>query len=237
MTDEDPLDSANRLGYWSAVLTAVLAAAFFGAGLFGSSYTEGIEYPYVLTTIRPLDYALWVPAFLLALTVVVLLACIHRRAPAGKKVFSQIALSFAVIYAALTVSDFFIQWTVVLPSILDGEPGGLAVFSIYNPHGIPIAIETLGYIMLNTALLFLAGVFGGRSRSERSLRWLFVLGFVFVVGAFGALTLTGNPIVVFELVAITVDVPILIAAGALLGLSFGRARVNGQETAHQKVTY
>jgi len=150
----------NRLGFWSAILTAFFAAVFLGMGLFGSSYTEGIKYPYVLTAIRSIDYNLWYPAFLLALAVVVLLVCVHRQTSEEKKVFSQIALCFAVIYATLTVSDFFIQWTVVLPSIVNNETADLSLFSIYNPHGIPIAIESLGYLMMNTSLLFLAPVFG-----------------------------------------------------------------------------
>ena len=201
----------------------VFAAGFFGVGLFGSSYTEGTKYPYILTTIRPLDYAVWGPAFMLALALVVLVSCIHSQAPEDKKVFSQVALSFVVIYAAMTTTDFFIQWTVILPSIINNETAGLALFSIYNPRGIPIAIESLGYLVLNTALLFLVPVIGGRSRLERAVRWLFVIGFVLVVGSFGALTLAGFPIVVFEVVAVTIDVAILIVSGVLLGLRFKRA--------------
>ena len=220
------LIEANRLGYWSAILTVVFAVAFLGIGFFGSSYTEGIlKYPYVLTVIRPIDYAVWYPAFFLALTLVVLTACIHRQTPIDEKVFSLIALSFAVIYAALTVSDFFIQWTVVLPSILSNETADLSLFSIYNPHGFPIAIESLGYLMLNTSLLFLAVVFGGKSRIERAIRLFFVVGFVLVVGSFGVLSLASYPIVVFEVVAITINVVVLIASGILLSIFFERKRM------------
>ena len=218
-----PSTSVNRLGYWSAVLTAVFAASFLGIGFFGSSYTESIKYPYVLTTIRPLDYAVWYPAFFLALAVVVLIACVHLQTPSDKRAFSLVALSFAIIYAGLTVSDFFLQWTMVLPSILSNETAELSLFSIYNPHGFPIAIESLGYLLLNTALLFLAVVFGGRSRVERAIRWFFVVGFVLIMGSFGALSLAGNPIVVFEVVAVTVNVVVLIASGVLLSIFFKRA--------------
>jgi hypothetical protein len=99
----------------------------------------------------------------------------------------------------------------------------LSLFSIYNPHGIPIAIESLGYLLLDTALLFLAAVFGGRNRIEHSLRWIFGVGFVLTVASFGALSLTGSPIVVFEVVAVTINVAILIAAGVLMSLLFRNA--------------
>jgi uncharacterized membrane protein YgdD (TMEM256/DUF423 family) len=217
------VNSTNRLGFWSAILTAVFAAAFLGVGFFGSSYTEGIKYPYVLTAIRPLDYVVWYPAVFLALAFLVLLVCINRDTPDDKKVFSQIALSFALVYTGLTVSDFFIQWTVVLPSILSNETSGLSLLSIYNPHGVPIAVESLGYLMMDAALLFLAAVFVGGSRLERAIRWLFVTGSVLAVGSFSALSLSGYPIVVFEVVAIVINVTVLIPSGALLSLFFKRA--------------
>lgn len=218
------MNSTSRLGFWSAILTAALAAAFFGLGIFASSYTEGIKYPYVLSTIRPIDYVLWWPAFLLAPVFVVLLACIHRQAPHDKKVFSQIGLSFAVIYAGLVLSDFFIQWTVVLPSVLSNETDRLSLFSLCNPHGLFVTLESLGYLMMNAALLFLAAVLDGRNRLERAIRWLFIIGFVLAVGSFSALSLAGYPIVVFEVVAVGINVTVLIVSGVLLSLFFKRAR-------------
>jgi uncharacterized membrane protein YgdD (TMEM256/DUF423 family) len=216
------LISATRLGFWSATLTAVLAAVFFGVGIFGSSSTESIQYPYVLSTIRPIDYGVWIPGFLIAPILVVLIACIHFQAPANKKIFSQIGLSFALIYAGIITADYFIQLTVILPSILSNETEGLALFSMYNPHGLLVALESLGYLMMNTALLVIAAVFAGRSRVERAIRWLFVIGFVLAVGSFSVITLAGYQIVYFEIAIITINVIVLIASGALLSLFFKR---------------
>ena len=214
--------SATRLGFWSATLTAVLAAVFFGVGIFGSSSTELIQYPYVLSTIRPIDYGVWIPGFLIAPILVVLIACIHFQAPANKKIFSQIGLSFALIYAGIITADYFIQLTVILPSILNNETEGLALFSMYNPHGLLVALESLGYLMMNTGLLVIAAVFDGRSRVERAIRWLFVIGFVLAVGSFSVITLAGYEMVNFEIAIITINVIVLIASGALLSLFFKR---------------
>jgi hypothetical protein len=211
-----------KLGFWSAILTAVFAAVFFAVGMFGSSYTEHIQAPYVVSTIRLVDYAVWVPGFLLAFIFVVLVACIHRLAPHDKKVFSQIGLSFTVIYAGLIVADYFLQWTVILSSIVSNETETLSLFSMYNPHGIFIALESLGYLMMNVAFLFLAAVFSGPSRLHRAIRWLFITSFTLAVGSFTVLTLAGYPIVVFEVVIITIIVVVLIVAGALLSLLFKR---------------
>jgi hypothetical protein len=99
------------------------------------------------------------PAFLLAPTFVVLVACIHYHAADDRKVFSQIALSFALVYAAVITTDYFIQWTVVEPSILSGETAGLALFTQYNPHGLVVSLESLAYLVMNGAFVFAAAVF------------------------------------------------------------------------------
>ena len=200
----------------------MLAAVFFGVGIFGSSSTEGIQYPYVLSTIRPIDYAVWIPGFLIAPIFVMLIACIHVQAPADKKIFGQIGLSFALIYAGIITADYFIQLTVILPSILSNETEGLALFSMHNPHGLLVALESLGYLMMNTALLAISAVFAGRSRVERVIRWLFVISFVLAVGSFSVITLAGYEIVYFEIAIITINVIVLIASGALLSLFFKR---------------
>jgi len=105
------------------------------------------------------------PAFLLAPTFVVLVACIHSYAADDRKVFSQIALSFAVVYAAVITTDYFIQWTVVEPSILGRETAGLALFTQYNPHGLVVSLGSLAYLMMNGAFFFAAAVFAGEGLS------------------------------------------------------------------------
>jgi hypothetical protein len=110
------------------------------------------------------------PAFLVAPTFVVLVACIRYYAADDKKLFSQIGLSFAVVYAAVIMIDYFIQWIVIEPSILSGETAGLALFTQYNPHGILVALESLGYLAMNGALLYVAAVFArGKTRARATM--------------------------------------------------------------------
>ena len=79
----------------------------------------------------------------------------------GKKVFSRIGMSFAMIYAAIIMVDYFVQLAVVVPSLQSGETAGLSLFTQYNPHGIFITFEALGYPMMSVAFLFAAPVFAG----------------------------------------------------------------------------
>jgi len=225
--------NANRLGFWSAVLTAVMAVAFFAVGFV--SPVRYISYPYVDVASSTcgglqvvscefilMDYIWLYPAFLLAPTFVVLMVCIHYYAPVDRKIFSQIGLSFALIYAAVITTDYFIQWTVVQPSMLSGETEGLSLFTQYNPHGIFIALEGLGYLMMSMAFLSGAPIFAG-GRLEHAIRWLFVTSFVLAVGSFVGLSLLRYDVVTFEVTIIMINCTVLIVSGALLSVLFRRA--------------
>ncbi|MDD1774718.1 MAG: DUF677 domain-containing protein, partial [Methanobacterium sp.] len=132
----------NRIGLWAAIFTAVLAAAFIMMGMFGSSSWDSFPgmVNYVWSYIKAIDYVLFIPAFLLAPVFVVLMACIHYYTTHDKKIFSLIGLGFALIYATVITSDYFILWTVTLPSIVRGETLGISLLSMYNPHGIFVAL-------------------------------------------------------------------------------------------------
>lgn len=129
------------------------------------------------------------PALLMALLFVVLVVCIHHYADADKKIFSQIALSFAVISATAHAINYFIQLAVVQPSLLKGEVEGLSLFSQYNPHGIFIALEDVGYLMMGVSFLFVAAAFGRRERLERVIQILFITSSVLAVGSLIVLAL------------------------------------------------
>ncbi len=224
---------AIRLGSWFAILSAVFAAVFMVVGI-GTPPRSGpfcgsacVPYPYTdVAAFIPQDYLWLYPGILLAPIVVVLAACIHGYAADDKKVFSRIGLSFALLYAGIILVDYFLQLTVVVPSLQAGETAGLSLFTQYNPHGIFITFEALGYLLLATGLLFAAPVFTGGGM-ERVIRWSFVAGFVLAVAAFVALPLAGYDIVAFEVTVLMIDWVVLILSGALLTLVFRRAGPSG----------
>jgi hypothetical protein len=221
---------ATRLGFWTAIVTIVVVAVFAvvaiptppRSGPFCASAC--VAYPYVdVAQFIPGDYLWLLPGILLAPTFVVLMACIHAYAPEPKKIYSRIGLSFALIYAVVILVDYYLQLTVVVPSLQAGETEGLSLFTQYDPHGVFIALETLGYSMLTVALLFAAPVFAG-GRAERAIRALFTLSFVLAVVAFVGLALLGHDLVAFEVTVLMIIWIVLIASGVLLGVVFRRAR-------------
>jgi len=225
------MTGAIRLGFWSAVLTTMIAALAFATGVFtparSGPFCTGsscMAYPYDrgLASFVPGDYIWLYPGFLLALVFVVLLACIHSYASDDKKIFGQIGLSFALVYASVITIDYFLQIVVVEPSITSGQTAGLSLFTEYNPHGIFVGLEGLGYLMMSVALLFAAFAFSG-GRLERGVRWLFVASFVLAVGSLAGISLMGYDIVAFEVAILSINWVVLMASGVLLGVVFHRA--------------
>lgn len=214
----------NRLGFWAAVFTALLAAAFITLGMFGSSSWD--NYPgminYVWTFIKTIDYVLFVPGFILAPVFIILIACIHYYTSIDKKIYSLISLAFALIYATIITTDYFILWTVTLPSVIHGETMGLSLLSMYNPHGIFVALESIAYLMMSLALLFIAPVFKG-GKIEGALRWIFIIGFILAIGSLISIFAMKYDIVMFEIAVIAIYCPVLIISGILLSIIFRRA--------------
>lgn len=223
-----------RLGFWASILTAAASAAALGIAVTTAPARSGpfclveqcITYPYTdAAAFVPNDYLWMYPAFLMGPLFAVLVVCIHHYAPADNKVFGQVALSFAVISATALATNYFIQLTVVQPSLLKGEVEGLSLLSQYNPHGVFIALEDIGYLAMGVAFLFVAAVFNRRETLGRVIRYLFIASGVLAVGSLVLLALLyGHDLEYrYEVVAILVNWTALIVSGTLLGVFFKRA--------------
>jgi hypothetical protein len=151
----------------------------------------------------------------------VLVAVIHGYAPESRKIFSSIGLAFATAFAVVVGVDYFAQFAVVIPSLQAGETEVLSLFTQYNPHGLFIAGEALGYLAMSLALLFAAPVFAG-GRVERAIRWLFVGRFVLAAVAFIGFWIVGGDLIAFEVSVLSINWIVLIASGVLLGIVFHR---------------
>ena len=221
----------NRFGFYSALCTALLTTVTFGFALYaipisGANCLENcVEYPYLDTAARfPRDF-MWMPlAILLVLAYVTLMVSIHAYAPDSRKTFSQAGLSFALMAATMLASVYFIQFSVIPISLMKGETDGLAALIQYNPHGVFIAMEELGYLLMSLSFLFMAPVFAGRSRLERAVRWIFAGAFFLAIAALIAISLIYGleRLDRFEVAVISIDWLVLIVNGILLSILFKR---------------
>jgi len=224
----------NGLGLWSAAATTLLTAAALLIAITTAPPRSGpfcqdecLVYPYTdAVAFVPNDYLWMYPAILIAPALLLLVAAIHHQATDDRKLFAVIALSFAAATTAIHVTNYFIQLTVVQPSLLKGEAAALTLLSQYNPHGLFIALEDAGYLMMSATLLFMALAFGGHGLMARAIQWIFAISFGLVVVALGSLALRFGADLEyrFEVAVILIDWTALIIGGVLLSLSFWRDR-------------
>ena len=95
----------------------------------------------------------------------------------------------------------------------------------YNPHGIFIALEELGYLMMSFSFLFIALVFVGKNRIEKFIRWIFIIAFFLTIISFTLITIIYGIMrdYRFEIIVISIDWLVLMINGILTGIVFKQA--------------
>ena len=163
-------------------------------------------------------------AIVLILVYVTLMASIHSFATRQKKIFSQIGLSFAIVTAVILLSDYFIQFSVIPVSLINGETEGIALLTQYNPHGIFIVLEDLGYIIMSLSFLFMAPVFTNKNRLESTVRWVFIAGFILTIVSLAVISIIYGLERKdrFEVATLSTDWLVLTINGILLSIVFRR---------------
>ena len=153
----------SRIGFWSAALSFVFGMGYI---VFQAAQWAGLTpAPWHLITLT-------FPSFWLALSFVILMISVYYYASEERKIWGHIAVAFAIMYATLNAAVYFLQMTVVVPSILNGQVEQVAFITLSMGTFI-YGLDVLGYSLMSLATLFAAPVFVG-GRLERSIRWSLV---------------------------------------------------------------
>jgi hypothetical protein len=228
-TFEPSTSNSTRFGYYSALLTTVITVVTFGFAMIAVPISgancpkDCVEYPYLDTVSQyPRDF-LWMPlAIILVLAYVALMVSIHHYAPAQKKIFSQVGLCFALLAAGILVIDYYVQFSAIPMSLKNDETEGLAMWIQYNPHGVFLALEELGYLVMSLSFLFMAPVFANKSRLESAIQWIFVVAFVLAIVSLVVISIIYGLERQdrFEVIVLSIDWLVLIVNGVLLSRVF-----------------
>lgn len=222
---------------WTAAATALLTLLTFAVSattlpLSGPFCSEGcFTYPYLDTASRwPRDYYWMVLASLLAALVVVLMGAVHEAAAPARRMWSRMAVTFSAMGGTALLIGYFVQLSVIQPSLLAGETDGIALISQFNPHGVLIALEELGYTVLALAFGFAALVPQGRRAASRAVRWSFGLALPLTLAAFIGISMTYGLAreYLFEVAVITIVWFCLFAGSAGLVFWFRAGEPAGQ---------
>ena len=221
-----------KVGFYCAIFTAVFTVlsfviAYMTPPLSGPFCAGGcFTYPYSDIASRfPRDYYWMYPAMVLNIVYYVLMVAIHYFAPVEKKIFSQIGMSFAFQSMATFVIDYFLQVSVIQPSLVLGETDGIAILTQFNAHGVFIVLEEVAFIMMSLSMLCMAPVFVGQTKSEKAIRWIFIGDFVLIAVSFALITVFYGIFreYRFEVAAFAINWLALIASGILLSVIFRKA--------------
>ena len=221
-----------RTGYFSSLSLVITTLVTFTFAITAVPISgefcikDCIEYPYIETLSQyPKDYIWQYLAIVLLLNYLIFMATLHSFSSVSRKLFSRIGLLFSVISVTILLSCYFIQFTVIPASLINGESNGIALLTQYNPHGIFIALEELGYLMMSCSFLFIAQVFSGTQRIQRIIRWIFYCGFIITIFSFGLILfkLGIKRDYLFEIIVISIDWIVLVLNGLLINTIFKAA--------------
>lgn len=223
--------TTTRVALWSSVSTALLGVISLVTAVTTPPRSGPLASPEVVVTFPyakaaefvPRDFLWMYPAILFMLAFLMLSVCLQSLAEPRLRVFGTAGLCLATTSVAVIVLDYLIQLQTVQPALLRGEAESVAAISQYNPHGVFITLETMGFLLVSLSVACFA-VTLGRSRLERVVRWVFfaaagltVAAFVGMWGYFGF-----NLEYLFEITVISLVWLTLIISGALLTVVFRR---------------
>lgn len=220
-----------RFGYLAASGTGLTTLVAFGVALATPPLSGPlcrkacVAYPYQDIAERfPRDYYWMFPAMLATLLYVAFMVALHVRAPPAQRPVAQLGLILAAMAAIVLVGDYYVQLAVVQPSVLAGEPDGIALLSQYNSHGAFIALEELGYLLMSLSLVCMTPSLSSSTRLERVAGRVFLAGFVVTVSVLcWVLSSYGNAREYrFEIAVISIDWTALIVGAFVMAVVFRR---------------
>lgn len=221
----------KKFGFYISLSLAILTIFTFTIAILtpplSGPFCQGNCYAYPFHNIAdryPRDYYWMFPAMILSLVYVIFTISIHTASPGDRKIYGRIAVAIAIMAASTLLTCYFVQVTVIQPSLLNGETEGIALWSQYNPHGLFIALEELGYIMMVISFPFLAFTYIPANKTEKMLKWTFLAGFAVAVITFLMILFKFgiNREYRYEVAIICIDWLILILAGIFQSIAFKR---------------
>lgn len=222
----DTPSTTRRLG-WFGLITSIFTVGTFAAAYTtpprsGPFCTSGcITAPWTdAARFVPRDYVWMYPAVLVSLLFLgLILALTARSAARGRGLLARCSAAIGIVAVTTLVVDYGVQLAVVQPMLVRGEATGLGFLTQYDPGGLFIGLEDIGYTAMAVSFL-LAGLAVVPERPvERVLRWVLVIGGLVTVGLLVVLgTAYGADLDYrYEVAAISVTWLTLAAAGAALG--------------------
>jgi hypothetical protein len=140
---------ATSLGFYSALIAFIAAAGYCIAQL--------LQVAGIITF--PVDaYLIYGFSLGIATPYVVAVIVLHHMLPEGKKIWSHIAIAFAVMYAMYVNLNYVVQLVTVIPAARQESLNELRLLD-QTPHSLFWDVDALGYICMGISTFFLGFAF------------------------------------------------------------------------------
>ena len=156
----------------SACAVAIFILIFLITLIFTFDFSEWKGINDFQNTFQPIQMLTVVPSLLLAISYVIFVSGLHIYASENKKVWSQLAVSFGLLYAGISIANYLIQLITVIPSIQNGQTEGLALLVSGYQNSVFYALMA-SYFLMCISLLFAAFVFSKEEKITKRVRRLF----------------------------------------------------------------
>lgn len=172
-----------KLGFWSGILSALFSVVWFITFSLQDTFAPVPDWQNLeayAEAYRMVRLTLVYPSMLLALTYIILMACLHHIADDEDKVWSLSALAIGVLYATMGSINYNIQAAAVRQSLAAGQVAGIEMWIPDNPHSIYMALSN-SYLYMAISMIFA----GFAVRGGGLARWIRGLFFAQVITAVG----------------------------------------------------
>lgn len=187
----------SKFGYYISTITAILAIITFAVAictppLSGPFCAEScFEYPFHDIAGRfPRDYYWMFFAIILSIFYLIMMITIYHVIPENRKLYGMLGSTFAVMSALILIVDYFVQVSVIQPSLLAGETDGISILTQFNPHGIFIVLEEIGFMFMILSFFALIPAFKGQNKLEKTIKWTSTISFVLAILSFTLISLS-----------------------------------------------
>lgn len=160
----DQKRAVNRLGFYSSLVAFLAATGYSIAQLL--QIADTIEFPLDAILIYGFSLAIASPY-------VVSTVALHYWLPSDKRIWSLLAIAFAIMYATYVNLNYVVQLATVIPSYGHGTQDDTRVID-QTPHSLFWDVDGLGYVCMGISTFFLYFAFSGEHKWLR--RFLFANG-------------------------------------------------------------
>lgn len=184
--------SIYKLLSLSASAVALFILIFIISLIFTFDFSEWRGIDSYQSTFRPIQMLTVVPSLLLAISYVIFISVLHIYASEDNKIWSQLALSFGLLYAGISISNYLIQLITVIPSIQNGTTEGLVLLVSGYSNSVFYALMA-SYFLMCISLLFASFIFIKEDKTQKCIRRLFQCTALaiplFLIGAIFSITI------------------------------------------------